>query len=69
MYERPEYVWLVYDLCDCEDDYCTSQTNISVFRNEQIAKQEADKRSTRYGGREPYMHIEKVEVSTKTSTH
>ena len=39
MYERPEYVWLVSDLCDCEDDYCTSRTNISVFRNEQTAKQ------------------------------
>lgn len=69
MYTRPEYVWLVYDLCDCEEPSCTGRTDFAVFRSEQIAKQEADKRSKRYGGMDGYpdMHIDKIKISTKTS--
>lgn len=61
------HVWVVHDRCDCEDDYCHGQVNVSVFVSEQTARQEADLRSKRYGGHDgrPDMHIDKVPISTK----
>ena len=69
MYQHPKFVWLVYDLCDCEDPSCSGKVDVSVFTNEQTARQEADRRSKRYGGMagRPDMHIDKVKVSTKTT--
>ena len=63
-----EFVWLVWDNCDCEEPYCSGKTDIEVFTNEQTAKQAADMRSKRYGGHSgrPDMHMERVKISTKT---
>lgn len=70
---EPKVVWIAYDHCDptCDCDsgspYCYGKSNISVFTNEQTARQEADQRSKRYGGSggRPDMHMEKLMVSTK----
>jgi hypothetical protein len=66
--EAPEYVWIVYDWCMCEDSGCYGKAEIKVFVREQTAIQEADLRSKRYGGLgEVHQHMDKVPISTKIS--
>lgn len=65
-------MWLVHDPCDCEENgQCYGKANIALFESEQTARQEADKRSKRYGGYSgsPHMHLDWVPISHKTSDY
>ena len=64
-------LYLVYDMCDCEDPGCYGKSNIAVYESKQTAKQEAEVRSKRYGGMShaPSMHMQKIDVSTKVSKY
>lgn len=62
-------MWIVHSPCDCDDEGCYGKADLKLFESEQTAKQEAEQRSKRYGGwsGRPDMHMDQIDVSTKTT--